>query len=618
MCGFVGIVNLNKIQDYKNDTVIRKMNQLIEHRGPDSEGYFINEQIQLGFRRLSILDIEKGAQPMTTNDGRFTISFNGEIYNEDILREELLKDGFVFNTTTDTEVILGMYEKYKDETANKLRGMFSFIIWDNVEKTVYGARDHFGIKPFFFHQDKDTYYFASENKALEAVIEDKKINEEALQHYFTYQYNPSSDALISGIKSILPGTYFKIDGKNKLSFTRYYEPTFAPVLTEEKVLANKITEVLLDSVKAHMRSDVTVGSFLSGGVDSSIIVTLAKQHNPDLKTFSVGFEREGFSEIDVAKETADKLGVKNYSRIITAKDFINEFDDYVWFLDDPLADPAAVAQYFLAQEAVKQCKVSLSGEGADELFGGYAIYHEPLSLAKFEKIPKSVNGMLNKFAKALPEKVKGRGFILRGTTPIEERFIGNAKIFTEPQKQLFMKNYQKNNSYTKVTNPIYQKNSHLDATTRMQDIDTKTWLVGDLLHNADRTTMSSSLELRTPFLDKEVFEVAKTIPTSLKLKNNTTKYILRKAVEGIVPDHVLYRAKLGFPVPIRHWLKDELYDWAKNIIETANTGDLIDSAYALNLLEEHRKGSKDYSRHIWTILTFIRWYDLHFLGLRNK
>lgn len=617
MCGFVGSVNFNQ-NDANKAEVIAGMNDLIAHRGPDSVGYFTDDVVSLGFRRLSILDLQHGSQPLPYDNDRFQIIFNGEIYNHEELRDELIADGYTFNTTTDTEVIVATYKKYQEKTASLLRGMFAFIIWDTQEAKIYGARDHFGIKPLYYSEQAGTYYFASESKAIEKIMTEKKVNEAALQHYFTFQYVPGQHALIENIKRVIPGHYFTLDQTNGMTFTQFYTPTFKPQKHDETILAKKISDALYNSVEKHMRSDVTVGSFLSGGVDSSIIVSLARKFNPDLKTFSVGFEREGFSEIDVAQETAEKLGVKNYSRIITADDFINEFDDFVWHMDDPLADPAAVPQYFLSQEARKQCKVALSGEGADELFGGYTIYNEPNSLAVFDKFPHSLNRGLHAVGKALPQGMKGKSFLLRGTTPLEERYLGNAKIFVESEKKDFLKTFNPNQSYMDITQPFYALNKQLDPTTRMQDIDMHTWLVDDLLHNADRTTMAASLELRTPFVDKEVFKVASEIPTSLKLANGTTKYILRKAAEEFVPEHVLYRAKLGFPVPIRFWLKDELYDWAHNIIETSNTDAFIDRQFAFKMLEDHRTGSIDYSRKLWTILTFMRWYDLHLLGLYSK
>lgn len=618
MCGFVGIIHFNAKRELDYDQEIREMNKEIAHRGPDSEGYYSNEKIHYGFRRLSILDLECGSQPMSFGNERYWIVFNGEIYNHQEHREALKKEGVQFTTATDTEVILALYDKYKEKTASLLRGMFAFLIWDSQEEKIYGARDQFGMKPMYLSQIDGDYYFASENKSIEKIMPNKTVNPSALQHYFTFQYVPGEKCLVEGIESVSPGTYFTINQEGTMTSTRYYQATFKPVDMEEHLLAKQISDVLHDSVKVHMRADVTVGSFLSGGIDSSIIVALARQLSPNLKTFSVGFEREGFNEIEVAQETAAKLKVENFSRIIRPADFINEFDNYIWYLDDPLADPAAVAQYFLAQLAGEHCTVSLSGEGADELFGGYPIYHEPISLAAFDRFSPGANKLIRSVVTKLPQKIKGRGFLLRGSTPLEERFVGNAKIFTEEEKRLFLRTFDPNQHYMQVTDRFYKRSVGLDPTTRMQDLDMHTWLVDDLLHNADRTTMASSIELRAPFVDKEVFRVAAQIPTSMKFKNNTTKYILRKAAEEFVPEHVLYREKLGFPVPIRFWLKNELYDWARQIITNANTDAFINKQYVLEMLESHRKGEEDMSRKLWTFITFIRWYEIHVLMGNDK
>lgn len=610
MCGFVGAIHQDGGRATLDD--IKTMNEMIIHRGPDDEGYFENDYITAGFRRLSIIDLQHGSQPLSYDQQRYWIVFNGEIYNYVELREALLKENYRFKTDSDTEVLLAMYKKYGTETAQYLRGMFAFVIWDTQTKEVYGARDHFGIKPLHYAFANENVYFASEKKSLIKLLDDRQIDEVALQNYLTYQYVPDPETLTPSIKKIPAGHYFVKRPGESLKVKMYFTPTFAPqTVTDEDRLASKVAQTLYDSVKKHMRADVTVGSFLSGGVDSSIIVALAKQVSPNIKTFSVGFDRDGYSELDVAKETAQRLDVENVSQIITPEAFIKEFPNFVFSMDDPLADPAAVPQYFLAKLARKYCKVALTGEGADELFGGYTIYNEPNSLALFNHLPKSLNKVLNKFAHQLPEGVKGRSFIERGTTPLESRFAGNAKIFLETEKKQLLSHYQAGHPYTDVTAPFYQANQNLDAITRMEDIDMHTWLVGDLLLNADRTSMAASLELRTPFIDKEVFALARTIPADLKISHHTTKYILRKAAESFTPENVLYRAKLGFPVPIKFWLKDELADWARELITHAPVDQYLKKDYALKLLNDHQDGRADNSRKLWTILTFIVWYQIY-------
>lgn len=613
MCGFVGCIhgdNQNHdLVDYEK--TIREMNKLIVHRGPDDEGFFFDDHISFGFRRLSIIDVEKGHQPLSYENERYWIIFNGEVYNYIELRDELLKDGYTFETDSDTEVIIATYAKYKEKTAERLRGMFGFVIWDKQEKSVYGARDHFGIKPFHYAEEDGVIYFASEKKSIYQILKKKELDEVSLQNYLTFQFVPDPDTMTKGIHRLAPGHYFtkKIDGP--MEITRYWEATFAPVQKSEETFAKEIKDALYDSVEKHMRSDVTVGSFLSGGVDSSIIVAIAREFNPKIKTISVGFEREGYSEIDVAKETADRLNVENISSIITPQEFMDEFPRFVWHMDDPLADPAAVPQFFLSEVARRHVKVALSGEGADEMFGGYTIYNEPNSLKTLTNLPNGLKKGLNHLAKIMPEGMRGKSFLERGTTPMEERYVGNAKIFEEAEKQKLLKNYLAGHPYQDVTRPFYDASKGYDPIDRMQFIDIHTWLNGDLLLNADRTTMAHSLELRTPFLDKEVFKVARTLPSDIRIANGTTKYILRKAAESFVPDNVLYRKKLGFPVPIRHWLKDEMNEWAKGIIRESATDHLINKQYVLQLLEDHCAGKADNSRKIWTVLTFMVWYKVY-------
>lgn len=611
MCGFAGCLNdISKIDGQTENNTVHEMTNMLVHRGPDDSGYFEDDHITMGFRRLSIIDLDGGHQPLSYDNERYWLTFNGEIYNFVELRNDLIKEGYTFKTESDSEVILALYAKYHADVTKYLRGMFAFVIWDKKEQTFFAARDQFGIKPFYYAIQNDQLFYASESKAIYKILAHKTLDQDALQDYMTFQFVPEPETLTKEIKILSPGcTLTKQIGKTPL-INRYYHREFHPTNESEAVYTKKIREVLQDSVKMHMRSDVPVGSFLSGGIDSSIIVAMAKNLNPHLETISVGFERKGYSELDVAQETADKLGVKNYSSLITPEAFMEAFPKFVWSMDDPLADPAAVPQYFLAKEAVKHVKVALTGEGADELFGGYTIYHEPESLKLFN-YTRPINGALNYIAQLIPKGVKGRSFLLRGTVPMEKRYVGNAFIFNEKEKRAFFKNYNTNHPFQKITKPFYDESAQYDPITRMQFIDMHTWLNGDLLHNADRTTMAHSLELRIPFVDREVFKVAASIPADLRISHGTTKYILRKAVEGIVPDHVLHRKKLGFPVPIRFWLKNEMYDWARTIIQESQTEQYFDKNYFLKLLDDHRDGVADNSRKLWTILTFMMWHKIY-------
>ncbi|WP_246942818.1 asparagine synthase (glutamine-hydrolyzing) [Bacillus pinisoli] len=612
MCGFIGCFHeTSNQQSNQFQNLFKEMNNTITHRGPDDSGYFYDNHISFGFRRLSIIDIENGHQPLSYENSRYWIIFNGEIYNHIELRNELIEKGFIFETSSDTEVIIALYSLLKEQTPTKLRGMFAFVIWDKQEEILFGARDQFGIKPFFYSENIDRTYFASEKKSILLAQQNNIINADALDHYLTFQYVPEPETMTDGIKKLLPGHYFTKKIGDKMVIHRYWKASFAPVNSTETELVKEIRDVLYDSVKVHMRSDVPVGSFLSGGIDSSIIASIAREYNPTIKTFSVGFERNGFSEVDVAKETADKLNIENISYIIKPEEYIAELPKIIWHFDDPLADPAAVPLYFVAREASKHVKVVLSGEGADELFGGYNIYREPQDLASLTKLPTSIKQILKNISTLIPEGVKGKSFLERGCTPMQDRYIGNAKMFSEKEKEHLYKWYNSSISFLDITKPFYDEAMDYEPVTQMQYLDIHTWLRGDILLKADKMTMAHSLELRVPFLDTEVFKVASKIGAELKTANLTTKYILRKAAEGVVPDHVLTRKKLGFPVPIRHWLKDEMYDWALNVIKESQTDHLFNKNVILELLEQHCRGNGDHSRKIWTVLVFMIWHQVY-------
>lgn len=618
MCGFIGVVNkTNNAEGFVTEEELIKMSEVIYHRGPDSEGHYLDENIGLGFRRLSFFDLEKGDQPLFYDNNRYIISYNGEIYNHVELRDKLIEKGYKFETSSDSEVILALYADKGIKLLDDLRGMFSFIIYDTKEETVFVARDFFGIKPLFYYETDDRLYLASEKKSILQVENHRVVNETALQHYMTYQYVPDDITMLDGMYEFTPGHYafFKIGEEMKIK--KYWEPEFKSTYTSVGKAKQEIIDVLRDSVKVHMRSDVPVGCFLSGGVDSTVVAALSKEVNPDIKTFTVGFEREGFSEIDFAKESADSIGVENISKVITPEEFMNELPKIVWHLDDPVADPALVPLYFLAKLARQSVKAVLSGEGADELFGGYTIYREPISLGVFKKIPSFLHTPIRGVSKALPKGVKGKSFIERGTTPLVERFYGNAKIFTEKEKSRFLKTYSRNTKYTDITGPIYDRYKDYDDITKMMQIDIHTWMRGDILVKADRMTMANSLELRVPFLDKKVFEVASKVGPELRIAENTTKYALREAAKEVVKTGASTRRKLGFPVPIRHWLKDEMHDWAIDVINGSDIDEYIDKSYIIKLLDDHCKGIDDNSRKIWTVLIFAIWHNIYITGVEN-
>ncbi|WP_411953700.1 asparagine synthase (glutamine-hydrolyzing) [Alkalibacillus sp. S2W] len=616
MCGFIGFIRNEETElTEQAKDFIKQQNDIITNRGPDDEGFYFDEYISFAFRRLSIIDLEGGHQPLPYENDRYWIVYNGEIYNYVELRTDLINDGYVFSTNSDTEVILAMYAKYGEEAFKYLRGMFAILIWDKEEELLVGARDEFGIKPLFYSRQKEGVYFSSEKKSIGLAMEQQVVDAESLQHYLSFQFVPEPKTMTEGIHKVEPGHSFKMKPGDEPVFKRYFHARFTPVQTEKKKLMKQIRDVMFDSVNVHMRSDVPVGSFLSGGIDSTIIVAMAKELNPNIKTFSVGFEREGYSEIDVAQESAEELGVENISYVISAEEYVRKLPKIMWHNDDPLADPACVPLYFVSREASKHVKVALSGEGADELFGGYNIYREPESLKVFDSIPGPAKELLQRVAKVMPEGVRGKSFLERGTTQLSDRYIGNAKMFEEQEKKNLLKHYDDQSTYQNFTNPLYREVENAHPVNQMQYVDIHTWLRGDILLKADRMTMAHSLELRVPFLDQEVFRVASSIPTEYKIANGTTKSILREAMETVVPPHVLNRKKLGFPVPIKHWLRLELYDWAMVLIRNSQTSHLLDKTVIEKMLTAHREGKNDYSRKIWTVLMFMLWHQIFVEGV---
>lgn len=604
MCGHISIYYKNKKAD---EIFIRQLTEKIIHRGPDDTGYFIKDNIAFGFNRLSIIDLEFGNQPFQ-KDNR-TIVFNGEIYNHNELRIELIRSN-EFTTNSDTEVLLTSYINYGEKCLDKLRGMFAFVIYDEVKDRVFGARDHFGIKPLYYVNNDEFIAFSSEYKSLVTLIGKVNVDKYALQNYLSFQYTPNYNTIINEIKEIPNGTYFTIKNGD-IEFKKYHKLEFR----NKDVMAENIYDIINDSVKHHMIANVEVGTFLSGGIDSTIITALAAKINPKIKSFSIGFDVEGYNELSVAKKTAEYLGIENISINVSEQDYIKALPKVAYYMDDPLADPSCVGIYLLSEEARKHVKVVLSGEGADELFGGYNIYKEYYSLKPFSYLPEVIKCEVNKIAKSLPD-IKGKNYLLRGTTKLKDRYIGNAKIFTNEEVKNIIYNYDKNNTYSNILSSLYEEcdNNNYDNVTTMQYIDINTWLEGDILLKADKMSMAHSLELRVPFLDKEVLKCAEGLRLSQKVSKNNTKVLLREAFKDIVPSYMKEKKKLGFPTPIRVWLKSELGRYVREVITNADVDKLINKKYVLNLLDEHIQGKKDNSRKVWTVFMFCLWYEIYIEG----
>lgn len=558
---------------------------------------------------------EDDQQPVRFSDDRFSLVFSGRLYNADQLRNRLIRKGYAFQSEDPYEVIATLFQEKGVEMFAELRGMFAMLIWDNERKLIYGARDSFGIKPMYVMENEAETIFSTRKKFMMYDNEKETINKRALQDYLTYQYVPEPMTLTDGIYTVKPGHYFVKEMGEPVQFHRYFHATFNPVITDRGQMMQRIRETLIDTVNVHMEHDQPVGSLLSGGIDSSLIAAIAKEVDPNLKTFSVGFSDGDYSEIEAAKRVADHLQIDNISYVITPEEYIEKIPEIIWHLGDPLADPSCVPLYFVAREARRHVDTVLSGEGADELFGGYNIYREPDSLKLFMYLPKGIHHALQQLAVIFPEGMKGKSFLERGTTPLKERYIGNAKMFEEEEKRRILKEYDENKPYQLVTEDLYRNVAKEHDVHKMQYIDINTWLPGDILLKAEKMAHAHSLEVRVPFLDKEVFHVAREIPVREKIKKGETKLILRDAFKGFLPDEILYRKKLGFPVPIKHWLKDDLYPWARQLIMKSQTDHIIYKAPVLQLLEEHRQSKGDHARKIWTILMFMVWHQIYVEGV---
>ncbi len=602
MCGFVGFVDRSK----NKKKIVKDMADKIIHRGPDSDGYYVDEDVALGFRRLSIIDLEGGTQPIYNEDNSRVIVFNGEIYNYKEIKEELLKKGHKFKTESDTEVILHGYEEYKEKILDMLRGMFAFVIYDKEKKTLFGARDFYGIKPLYYYKNDKEFMFGSEIKAFLGHPNFKKeLNRDMLKQYLTFQYSVSEDTFFKNVYKLRPGHYFKYhDGE--LEIVKYYEIKIesddSKSLDEWKdIIRNNLNE----SIKYHKVSDVEVGSFLSSGVDSSIVATLSDVD----KTFTVGYDNKKYSEIDYAKELSEKIGVKNISKKISKEEYFDKFPMIQYYMDEPLADPSAVALYFVANTASKHVKVALSGEGADEIFGGYNIYHEPYSVSWYNKIPYPIRRFIGILAYPFRNHT-GFNFLVRRSKKLEDRYVGNAFIF-DPREADKIISYEDKRTFKELTKPYYDKAKSYDDVAKMQYIDFNFWLIGDILLKADKMSMANSLEVRVPFLDKNLISSVIGIPSKYKIVGNETKYAFREVCKESLDDKWASKKKLGFPVPSREWIKDEdenkkIYDMFSNSSEFFKTDKII------KLLDEHKNGKRDNSRKIWTIYSFLVWYQEYF------
>ena len=604
ICGFTGMPD-------NRDDVIKRMTEVITHRGPDSDGFYCDDAVSMGFRRLSIIDLEAGRQPIFNEDKSLVLTFNGEIYNYKQLREELVAKGHTFATKTDSEVLVHGFEEWKEDLLPRLRGMFAFAIYNTKDKSLFLARDFFGIKPLHYTMIGNDFVYASEIKSiLEHPQFEKRFNMRALDTYLSFQYALPPETFFEEVYCLLPGHYLWFTN-GAVETTRYFEPRFKPDenMTEDEAV-DKIEKVFENSVNAHKIADVEVGCFLSSGVDSSYVST----YFADQKTFTVGFDfGEKYNEISWAENLSKLIGVEHHTHLISSEEFWDAVPTVQYYMDQPLADPSCVALYFVSRLASQYVKVVLSGEGADELFGGYTCYNDPRVFRLYQKIvPHFLRRALRAIARKLPD-IKGRDYVIRACDKLEERYIGNAFMYDRKQKQKILKNPAIATAPQRYARRHYYRCRRYDDVTKMQYLDINLWMTGDILLKADRMSMANSLELRVPFLDKEVFKVASSLPTSLRVNKHNTKYALRKAAARHMPETTAEKEKLGFPVPTRVWLRDEkFYNIVKEKFQGETAEKFFNTDALVKWLDEHFSGKEDNSRRVWTVYVFLVWYDIYF------
>lgn len=595
--------------------ILKKMTDRIAHRGPDGEGFYLDETCALGHRRLAIIDIDGGDQPISTGDGRYTIVYNGEVYNYKELREELTALGAAFRTQSDTEVILQGYAHWGKDVVLRLRGMFAFAIRDKQTGELFLARDPWGIKPLYYYQKGDVFLFGSEIKAFYDHPDFEKVfNEKPLAAYLCYNSVPTEETFFAGVRQVLPGHRITVSADHDANACKWIvqDETYRTLEFDERqesleTAVEAIRAAMEESVRYHQIADVEVGSFLSSGIDSSYLVSLAR---PD-KTYTVGYADPRYDEIAYAKDICEKLGITNRSRVIDRTEYLQALPDILYHMDGPLADPAAIALYFVAQIASEDVKVVMSGEGADELFGGYNSYQEEVDGSAYMKIPYPLRRAASAVAGLLPE-MRGMNFIYRRGRRLEDEHIGLGRVFRD-KEALRLVRAEGQVDPTGLVKPYYAAHRKDSTMVQRQVIDFYFWLVNDFLFAVDRNTMMFGLEARTPYLDQAVFEAARHLTTDQKVNRETTKVALRKAAQQVIPNESYKKKKLGFPVPLREWMREgDLRKSIRRTFEGGTAARFFDKKRLMRLLERFEAGKGDLYKKVWAIYLFLIWHEQTF------
>lgn len=601
MCGFVGYKN-NQLEN--NVEVIKNMCKEIYHRGNDHNTY-IDNNVVLGFQRLSIVGVSTGAQPLEDATKRYVLVFNGEIYNYKELRTDLISKGYTFNTETDSEVIVNAYAEYKENCVDHFRGMFAFVVYDKQENVMFGARDHFGIKPIYYYNNNNEFMFGSEIKSfLEHPNFIKEFNKDALKPYLVFQSNVLEETFFKNVFKLLPGHCFTFKD-NKLDIKKYYEYKFDRTITNEDEAKQKLEEVIMNSIATHTDTDKEVCTFLSSGIDSSLLTEVIRPQ----KAFSAGFNSM-FNETKDAKKLCEIIDVDFQELTIEDDEIFENLEKIVWHLDEPHSNPSLIPLYFLSKAARERFDIVLTGEGADELFGGYYMYELNLKYEKYDKLPYGFRNAMAKLFSNLSFLPKAR-FFIDGNKSIEERYIGQAKIFDE--NELGFVKAESKHTIKSIVSPFYETVKDEDYITKMQYLDLNVWQPSDILLKADKMTMAHTIEGRVPFLDIEVFEVARKLDPKFLIKDGKVKKLLREIATSKLPEEWVNRKKMGFPVPVKNWLRSEQgYNYAKELFNKEWVDEMFDKTYINNLLDDHYNSKITQQRKIWTILIFLVWYNKFF------
>ncbi len=616
MCGICGKVHFDTDRPVSQNE-IHKMTELIVHRGPDDSGFYVNQNVGLGFRRLSIIDLETGHQPLTNEDSTVWIVFNGEIYNHLVLRENLIAKGHHFKTKTDTETIVHLYEEYGSECVKHLRGMFAFAIWDEKKKKLFCARDRFGIKPFFYSIDNESIVFGSEIKCILGQTNTAPmLSLPMLDQYLTFGYSSKDSTIYQNIKKLSPGHILEIEQGKELRISKYWDIHYRPDLNKtEDEWCSLIDDKLSESVKMHLMSDVPLGAFLSGGVDSSAVVALmSKYSNAPVKTFSIGFKEAEFNELEYARQVAHKYKTEHHEQIVEPES-VSLLPRLVDSYDEPFADSSAIPTFFVSKFAREFVTVVLSGDGGDELFAGYDKYQRMNNMRKYNVLPNGLSELFwGGLHKVIPNSAKGKGATYYLSKP-KKNFPAYLAIWQQSEREnLFKKeiweNLKKSLAESQRVDWFTNAGSK-DFLFDMQKMDMKGYMVDDILTKVDRASMQNSLEVRVPLLDHEFAELTATIPSGLKLKGNSKKYIFKKAMENYLPDSIITHKKQGFTVPLKSWFKEDLKEYVNDRLVNTNGPlyDYLNMDHVSKIVDEHRHGMRDFNDKIWSLLFLDQWLD---------